>query len=181
MLFRSLAQPYASARDLALAASDGSLLQTLSENEYWHGRPQLWTGRVSSLGRLAAGWFAYRERDPRRLWLDETGEPRRVTLALLDAFLAESEALGARRFLVLLLPMREELDAFIADGEAYWSDLPRLLEARGIASLDLAPALAAEQRRCAQDPAQPTLYVAAHLSRVGNSVVAREVLAWLKR
>ena len=56
----------------------GAVLGALAEHEYWRDRPEVWTGRWSSLGRLAAGWIAYRERDPRRLWLDKTGEPRRV-------------------------------------------------------------------------------------------------------
>ena len=169
-------QPFENAAALARAARDGSILGSLDQDEFWSGRPRLWTGRLSSIARLAAGFFAYRERDPRRLWLDESGEPRRVTLALVDSFRAEATALGARDFLVLLLPMREEFDDYLAEGRGYWSELPRLFSARGIECLDLSVALAAES-----NAAQSAMYVLAHLSPAGNEVVAREVRDWLVR
>jgi len=169
-------QPFANPVELARAAREGSLLASLAEHEYWSGRPRLWTGRASSIARLAAGFFAYRERDPRRLWLDEGGEPRRVTLALVESFRAEAAALGARDFLVLLLPMREEFDDFLADGRGYWSELPGHFSAQGIECLDMAPALAA-----AAGASQSSTYVLAHLSAAGNELVAREVRAWLVR
>ena len=87
--------------------------------------------------------------------------------------------LSARDFVVLWLPLRKELEA-LADGEpAYWSGLPALLERRGIASLDLGPDLAAMHRRCQAEPELGTLFVAAHLSAVGNHVVATRLARWL--
>ena len=169
-------QPFESPFELARAAREGSMLAALAEHEYWSGRPRLWTGHASSIARLAAGFFAYRERDPRRLWLDESGEPRRVTLALVESFRAEAAALGARDFLVLLFPMREEFADYLAEDRGYWSDLPRLLRARGLECLDLAPALAAET-----GAAPSSLYKLAHLSEAGNEVVARELRDWLVR
>jgi hypothetical protein len=176
-----LPQPFSSAQELGRAVRENSLLHALADHEYWSGRPTLSCGRVSSLARLAAGFFAYRERDPRRLWLDLEGEPRRLTLALVDQFQREAQARGARDFVVLLLPMRNEFEEFVADGKSYWSELPAELRARGIESLDIAPGLRAQQRLCDENPEHPTLYVSAHLSSVGNQVVAAELHAWLRR
>ena len=174
-----LPQPFADGREFARAVRAKTVFDAMAEHEYWRGRPELWTGTKSSLGRLAAGWFAYRERDPRRLWLDSNGEPRRVTMALIDAFQAEARALGAKEVLVLVLPMREELDVYRKSGNAYWSATLAEFAARGVTCIDLAPELAAEDARCEQDPAHPTLYVSAHLSSVGNQVVALAIEKWL--
>ncbi|MBK8178342.1 MAG: hypothetical protein IPK67_05485 [Planctomycetes bacterium] len=174
-----VAQPYATAPEFARAVRDGSVLAQLAPAEYWSGRPVLPTGRWSALGRLAAGWIAYGERDPRKLWLDREGEPRRVTLALLERFRESARRLGALEFLVLVLPMREELADFRRTGSGYWSGLAEELSGRGLPALDLAPALAQEDARCEQDPARPTLYVAAHLSSHGNRVIALEIERWL--
>jgi hypothetical protein len=172
-------QPFEEGRDFARAVRSGAVLGLLAEHEYWRDRPAVWTGRWSSIGRLAAGWFAYRARSPRRMWLDSGGEPRRVTLALLDAFRESALAQGAEHVLVLVFPMRKELAAFREAGRAYWSGLPDELAARGLDALDLAPALAEEDARCEQDPARPTLYVAEHFSSHGNLVVARAIERWL--
>ncbi len=172
-------QPFADGREFAQAARSGAALEILAEHEYWRGRPELWTGRASSLGRLAAGWFAYRERDPQRLWLDRDGEPFRVTVALIEALRERARALGAKEFLVLLFPMREELADYRESGKAYWSAVADEFTSRGIDCIDLAPALAAEDLRCEQDPLHPTLFVAAHLSSVGNQTVAVEIQRWL--
>jgi hypothetical protein len=172
-------QPFESARELAAAVRDGSVLERLAQDEYWRGRPEIVTGEWSALGRLVGGVLAYRERSPERLWLDRDGEPRRVTLAILDAFRDEARALGAEQTLVLLLPMKEELADFVANGSAYWNELSTELERRGVPHLDLAPALAAEEKRLATDPSGATLYVSSHLSSVGNRVVALELQRWL--
>ncbi len=174
-----IAQPYATGREFALAVRSGDVRGDLSEHEYWRDRPAVWTGRYSSLGRLAAGWFAYRERDPTRLWLDKDGEPRRVTMALIEAFRAQARAAGAKEVLVLILPMREELDLYRKSGQEYWSEALADFASRGIECLDLAPALAAEDARCEKDPTHPVLYVAAHLSSFGNQVIALEIEKWL--
>ncbi|MEO6710174.1 MAG: hypothetical protein ABIP42_11405, partial [Planctomycetota bacterium] len=172
-------QPFETGRDLALALRAGTALGALSRNEYWRDRPAVPTGRISSLVRLGAGWLAYRERDPRRLWLDTDGEPRRVTLALLQAFHREALALGAKEILVLMLPMREELDVYRKSGTAYWSGALTDLAALGIECIDLAPELAAAALRCEEDPEQGSLYVSAHLSSVGNQVIATAIERWL--
>ncbi len=172
-------QPYATGNEFALAVRLGEVQGDLSEHEYWRDRPAVWTGKYSSLGRLAAGWFAYRERDPKRLWLDKDGEPRRETMALVEAFRAKARAAGAKEVLVLILPMREELADYRASGQAYWNEALADFTSQGIECLDLAPALAAEDARCENDPAHPTLYVAAHFSSVGNQVIALEIEKWL--
>ncbi|MCC6408539.1 MAG: hypothetical protein IT453_15360 [Planctomycetes bacterium] len=172
-------QPFATGRELAAAVRDGSILERLAEHEYWRGRPAIPTGEWSALVRVVGGVLAYRERTPERLWLDRDGEPRRVTLAILEAFRDEARARGAERVLVLVLPMKEELAAFRASGRAYWTEVLEELEARGLEYLDVAPALAAEERELERNASTATLYVASHLSSVGNSVVARELHAWL--
>lgn len=174
-----IAQPYATGREFALAVGSGAVQGDLLEHEYWCDRPAVWTGKYSSLGRLAAGWFAYRERNPKKLWLDRNGEPRRVSMALIEAFRAQARAAGAKEVLVLILPMREELDEYRKSGEEYWSETLADFASRGIECLDLAPALAAEDARCEKDPAHPTLYVAAHFSSFGNQVIALEIEKWL--
>lgn len=174
-----VAQPFATPRELADAVRDGSILARLAEHEFWRGKPELWTGKWSAFGRMLGGVIAYRERSPKKLWLDRGGEPRRVTLALVERFRAHALALGAKRTLVLLFPMKEELAEFRASGVAYWRDAADELGRRGIEFLDLAPALAAEEARLEAGGDEATLYAAAHLSSVGNAVVASELHAWL--
>ncbi|MCK6446847.1 MAG: hypothetical protein L6Q99_10685 [Planctomycetes bacterium] len=172
-------QPFATPRELADAVRDGSILARLEEHEFWRGKPELWTGEWSAFGRVFGGVLAYRERSPEKLWLDREGEPRRVTFALVERFRAHALALGAKRTVVLLFPMKEELADFRASGVAYWRDAADEFVRRGIDVLDLAPALAAEEARLEASEEEATLYVAAHLSSVGNTVVARELHDWL--
>jgi hypothetical protein len=176
---RVVPQPYATSRELALDARDGKILEVLAEHEHWRGKPDVVLGTKSTLARLAAGWLAYRERDPRRLWLDVEGEPRRLTLALIEALRDEARTRGAKEVLVLVLPMREELAEYRKSGRAYWTQAVADLTARGIACIDLAPELAAAVARCEADPARPSVYVAAHFSSVGNEVVALAIERWL--
>lgn len=171
--------PFATSRELADAVRDGSILERLAAHEFWRGKPELWTGRWSAFGRVLGGVLAYRERSPEKLWLERDGEARRVTLALVERFRAHALALGAKRTLVVLFPMKEELAEFRASGVAYWREAADELARRDVDVLDVAPALVAEEARLAASGDTSTLYVAAHLSSVGNAVVARELHAWL--
>jgi lysophospholipase L1-like esterase len=173
--------PYADEREIAAAVLSGAVLEQLAEHEYWRGRPSLPTGRLSSLARIAAGAWAYRERQPRPLWSDPRGEPYRVTLSILEALRAEAQADGARGALVLLLPMRLELEQYLADGERYWDQLSADLERRGIASIDLMPRLAEAERAARAAVPAATIWSGGHLGRAGNEIVARAVIEVLER
>lgn len=173
-----LPQPFATREELRAAILDGSVLERTREHEYWADRPPVPTGRLSSLVRLACAVRAERARSPARLWTTPSGEPYRVTLALLEAFRDEARAAGIGRVLVLVFPTRADLDLERA-GRPYWHGLLRDLERRGIDALDLAPLLAARERELEGHPELGTLFFRRHLSSVGNSVVADAIAAWL--
>jgi hypothetical protein len=174
-------QPFASLGELAASVRDGSVIGRIAEHEYWLGRPDVWTGRWSALGRLIGGYLAYSERAPERLWLDREGEPYRTTIALVESFHREALAAGARDAVVLVFPLKKELFAFAADGAMFWQELLRELEVRKVPCLDLVGPLADAHRRCETDPSLGTVYVAGHLSSVGNAVVAATLHEWLVR
>jgi hypothetical protein len=173
-------QPFASREELHAAIVDGSVMARVAEHEYWLGRPVLPTGKLCALVRLAGGYLAYRERAPARLWRDPAGEPFRVTLAILEAFHRQALLDGARCAPVLLFPAKEDLCAFALEDRPYWDALRSELERRGIPCLDLIAPLARRARELDEDPPTRSLYVDGHLSRAGNAIVARELLAWIR-
>lgn len=173
-------QPFATRLELVDAIDDGSLLERIAEHEYWLGRPAVPTGRLSSLVRVACGFLAYRERSPARLWRDESGEPFRVTLALLESFQREARAAGARHAPILIFPAKEDLREYGLAGRPYWTGLLAELERRGLEHVDLVTPLLERARADGEQPPAKSLYFGGHLSKVGNAVVAETLLAWLR-
>jgi len=172
-------QPYATREELYAAILDGSVLDAVAEHEHWLGRPRVPTGRVSGFVRLFAGYLAYRERSPARLWSEPDGEPFRVTLALLEAFHREALADGARLAPVLVFPSREDLERNALPARPYWGALLAELARRGVPYLDLIEPLRAHAEATGGRKGVGPLYSGGHLSRAGNAIVARELLAWL--
>lgn len=167
--------PFEDERELLDAIEDGSVAQRMARHEHWSDPPLpalLWH---SSLVRLAAAWAERGKREPRRLWLDDAGEPRALTLAILERFHVEALAGGARAALVMVWPPQKDLRAALA-GDHYWSGLEAELGERGVPVLDLTGALA-EAAGAERDTA--SLYAGAHLSPRGNAVVAAAVRAWV--
>jgi len=171
--------PFEERSQLLAAVRDGSVLEALAEHEYWRGRPQLATGSLSSLARIAGGYFAYRARDPRRLWLQPEGEPYRVTMALIEAFQAEARDLGFARSVVLIFPQRSDVDGLLEGQDSYWAGFSADLALRGIEHIDLVEPIAERHAECEADPSQGTVWYGSHFSSVGNDVVARRIQAWL--
>jgi len=176
-----VSQPFASRTELRAAILDGSVIERVAEHEYWLGRPTLLTGRVSSLLRIVAGYFAYRERTPARLWRDPEGEPFQVTVAILERFHRQALADGARLAPILIFPSKEDLREYALPERPYWVGLLAELDRRGIPYIDLIEPLTASARETREDPPGASLYSGGHLSRVGNGVVAGEILTWLKK
>jgi hypothetical protein len=171
---RLLPQPFATEAALAQAMDDGSLVEAVRDGEYW-----IEDGVLNWLctARVAAAWFARERRQWRALWEDTGGEPFRVTMALLEAFHREALAAGARLAPVLVFPSEKDL-ATLVDGEPpYWSTLTSGLQQRGIACIDLWVPL----RVALQGRPVGALFSGGHYTAEGNDVVAREVLAWLRR
>jgi hypothetical protein len=175
-----LPQPFATRTALAAAVVDGSVLAATREHEYWVGRPDIPTGGLSALARIAGGFFAYRERTPAHLWQDPEGEPFRTTVALLEQFRREALAAGAKRTLVLVFPAKEDLREYALAGRPYWTALLAELDRRGIPSLDLVALLAERARELDEDPPGASLYKGGHLSPTGNALVARALRAWVR-
>ncbi len=173
-----LAQPFETRAQLHAAILDGSVVTRVAEHEYWLGRPDVPSGRWSALARLAYGYFAYRARSPARLWREPEGEPFRVTLAILAAFQRQALADGARLAPVLIFPAKEDLERYALPGRPYWGALLAELERRDLPYLDLIEPLSAAAR--AQPEGAAALYQGGHLSRLGNSTVARALLAWIR-
>ena len=174
-----LPQPFATEEQMLAAAEDGSIAELSRPGEHW-ADPDLpallWR---SSFVRLAATWLARRSRDLRGLWLDRDGEPRRVTLAILETFHREALADGARAAPVLVWPPESELVALLEGGERYWKPgLLDELDARGIAWIDLSEPLSVAAGGSPQGVAP--LYSGNHLSRAGNAVVAGTLRDWVR-
>ena len=171
-----VAQPFATRAEFVAAVRSGDVLARLADREHWSDDYVPAALRWSAAARLLAAKRAYADRDLRALWADEAGEPYRTTLALLEGFRAAARELGTEHVLVLVFPTREDLAIYAARGERYWGGLFEDLARRGIAAIDLAEPLAIAAR--ASDA--PKLYRYSHLSPEGNSIVAREVHAWLE-
>ena len=169
--------PVDSRAQLVDEVGSGAILERLSPHEHWHERPRLGPFARSSLVRIAGAWWADRLREPKRLWNDPDGEPRRTTLALLETFCAEAVATGARA-LVIVFP--REPDLLGAGDPPYWTDAFAELAGRGIAVLDVAPALVAARADDADRSDPEPLYRGGHLSPRGNAIVARAVSSWLR-
>ena len=169
--------PVASAAELCSAVQDGTILERLAPHEYWLERPGSGAWRHSGLARCAAALAAARERSPRALWQDEDGEPRRVTLAILQSFRAEALASGAARALVLLFPRETDLAGLASGAPRYWQSGLDQLGAAGVEVLDLSAALVEALR---SEPARAAeLYEGGHLGPLGNALVAAELAEWL--
>ena len=173
-------QPYSSREELHAAIADGSVLARVAEHEYWLSRPYVPTGELSALVRLACGFLAYRERSPARLWRAPESEPFRVTLALLEGFHRQALADGVRLAPVLLFPSKEDLRDYALSSRPYWNALFDELARRGIPYVDLIAPLVERVRELGEDPWTKSLYMGGHLSRAGNAIVARELLAWIR-
>lgn len=172
-----LPNPITSRTEMLAAAEDGSLPERLREHEAWAEPPLssiLWR---SSLYRLWRGQQGAAQRFHPRLWADRDGEPYRVTLAILEAFHREAKAAGAEHAVILIFPVKEDLERFAAGGARYWKTLTDELDARGIEYLDLASVLGDAVRA---DPSR-RLFLRAHLNRDGNSIVAHALEDWIRR
>ncbi len=174
-------QPYATRDELHAAILDGSVLERVAEHEYWLGRPTVPTGKLSGLMRLGAGFLAYRERSPARLWSDPAGEPFLVTLAVLEHFRREALADGARLAPVLLFPSKEDLARYALRDRPYWTELLAELERRGIPCVNLIEPLAARARQTRDTRGALRLYEGGHLSQAGNAIVASTLQEWLRK
>jgi hypothetical protein len=162
-------QPFPDLAAFVAAVRAETRPRALREHEHWaesHVPPALaW----STLARAMAARAAYAERDLERLWRDTEGVPFRTTLALLEAFRGPAQAAGGARLVVLVFPMRENLEVLLAGAEPYWRSLFEALDARGIEWLDASEPLLAEARSSGAS----ALYGQSHLSPRGNELVAR--------
>ena len=172
-------QTFETDAELLSAVRDDSVLDRLAEHEYWRG-PDVLTGRVSSLMRLMMGWVAYRERQPRKLWIDPEGEPYRVSVAILERFHRMAMADGAELAPVLIFPTFEDLDALAESDDRYWSGLVEELESLGIPVVDLSEPLLVKFREYAAKGRKRALFKGYHLSERGNSVVAYALDKFIK-
>lgn len=174
-------QPFPTRESLLEALLGNRLIEEIAEHEYWLGKPQVWTGRYCSLGRILGGILAEYERSPPKLWRDHTGEPFRVTMAVLEGFHMEALADGARAAPVLIFPTRGALFDYALEGRSYWRELLDELERRGIPYIDLIPPLVQRQIELDEQEGPMSLYYGGHLTSVGNSVVADEINAFLDK
>jgi hypothetical protein len=124
--------------------------------------------------------MADREREVSGLWADPTGEPFRVTLALIAQLRREALAGGARAALVLVLPRENDLEELVRGRAPFWQTLLDELDAEHIAWVDPSPELAGLQQQT-RARGGSSIYVGGHLSRAANEVVAAALLGWLKR
>jgi lysophospholipase L1-like esterase len=179
---RPVPLPFAERAELVAAIADGSVIERLAEHEYWNDHRDLGLLGHSALGRIVCAFDAYSARQPKRLWRDPSGEPFRVTVAILDQFCREAKASGAETALVVLFPRQAELESLEADGEPYWTKLHEALRARSIDFVDVSePLLAAWHPSDGSTPGGSTpgaIFQGGHLSRAGNRVVADALRAW---
>ena len=162
---------FATHRELVEAIEDGSIRERLAEDEYWHEVPDLGVLSHVAIARVFGAIVADRAREVERLWRDPEGEPYVTTIALLQAFVREAHAAGARHGLVLVLPRKPDLEGFVDGGNRFWSGPVDDLRARSVDAYDLAFPLADEARARGVGH----LFSGGHLSRAGNAIVARTV------
>lgn len=177
---RLVPQPFASQAEMVAAVEDGTVLDRVREHEYWIDTPDLGVLRHSSLARIGGAWFAHRARDVRRLWLDEEGEPRRVTVALLERFRDTALANGSRVALVLILPRETDVAGLVREKARYWSGLIAELDAVDIPFVDVGPALAEAWSEAEARTDLLRLFERGHLSAAGNAIVTRSLDSWLR-
>lgn len=161
-----LPSPFETRGALVNAVADGSVLEAIREHEYWFEAPSLLDN--SGFGRLLRTWSAYSRRQPDVLWGDESGEPFRVTLAILEAFAAEANAKEPRFVGVVISHRKGDLG-----GARFWKPLCDALDHLGIAWLDLSETLAPALAR------GESLYTGGHLSRRGNELSAAAIETFL--
>lgn len=170
--FRSLEEFVA-----ALRAENARAPRALAAHEYWsdpHVPSWLtWSTFARTLGARAA----YAERNIESLWRDTSGEPFLTTLALLEAFRGPARAAGNARLIVVIFPMRENIQALLAGAKPYWHPLTDALDARGIEWLDMSEPLLAAARTSGTNELE--LYGKSHLSPRGNEIVAQALAARL--
>src|SRR5688572_8213279 len=171
--------PYASRSELLAAVRDDRVLRDLAEHEHWLDVTRWSWAAPSSLARFALGWFAYRRREPARLYRERGGEPYRVTLELLAAFAREARERGARAALVVVFPGRKELQALAGGAPAFWSPLRDDLAERGVDVLDVSQPLLGAWQAAPDATAREALFSGEHYSRAGNAIVASVLRDWI--
>jgi len=180
-------QPFPSLAEFVTAVRSGAVFERLAEHEHWRASPVPEWMLGSMVVRLLASQRAYAERELAPLYADPEGEPLRTTVALLEAFRPLAAALGGgedeepgenpdgARLLVLVFPMRGDLEHLVAGDARTWTPLLVALDAAGIPWLDLSVPLVEEARA----HGVASLFAASHLGPHANDLVARAVLARL--
>jgi hypothetical protein len=171
--------PYATRAELLAAVRDGRVRDDFAEHEHWIAETRWAWAAPSAFVRFAAGWFAYRRREPASLYRDPEGEPYRVTLELLTAFAREARERGAREALVIVFPARRELQSVAGGAAPSWAPLLGDLAERGIAVLDLTPALLEAWSAAPDRAGRDALFSGGHYSRAGNAIIAGTLRDWL--
>lgn len=177
---RLIPQPFESEQELLASVLDGSVVPKLSQHEFWSG-PNVWTGELSSLARLAMGYLAYSRRQERVLWLETSREPYRVSLAILEAFHRMAMEDGASLAPVVIFPSRDDLVGLTERNDRYWAQLVADLEARDIPVLDLTGPLAETYVETHAEGNPRALFAGWHLSKRGNTVVAETLHNFIER
>jgi hypothetical protein len=104
---------------------------------------------------------------------DTSGEPFRVTAAIVEAFAATVSKNGSLP-IVVIYPRRRDVERFRRDGSRYYAALIDYCRARGIRVLDLAESLASSG-------APLDALVVRHYTAAGNRVVAEAIWRYLER
>ncbi|MFT7677534.1 MAG: hypothetical protein ACI8QC_001512 [Planctomycetota bacterium] len=174
-----LPPPYPDELSLMEAVLSGQTLHDLADHEVWSD-PAPWLPS-SFFFTYQATQAALDARTSEFIWSDLDSECIQVTLALIEALHAEARAIGAKRSLFLLFPSRGAL-AEVERGEPrYWA--PALAQVEG-PYLDVTDALLQSMQ-----PDKPggspratlsELYSQVHLSYLGNRMVAKALLTWLR-
>jgi hypothetical protein len=104
---------------------------------------------------------------------DTSGEPFRVTVAIVEAFAATVSRNGSLP-IVVVYPRRRDVERVRRDGSRHYAALINHCRARGIRVLDLAESLASSGARL-------DALVGRHYTAAGNRVVAEAIWRYLER
>ena len=128
-----------------------------------------------------AAFYAYGRRNVPRLYSDPNGEPYRVTIEILKAFVREAGAAGALHAGVIIFPRKPDIEDYEPGWSPFWNGMKAELARAGVDVIDPFPAFIEAAHPSGREPRSADLFEVSHYSREGNALIAAAVETWIDR